>query len=83
MSAGTVLDVGSGAGFPGLPLAAFLPQVKVTLLEAVQRKAVFLREASRSWDNVEVRNERLEVVSGEWERLNALFSEVQKSAKAG
>jgi len=61
-----LLDVGSGAGFPGLPLAALWPATRVTLLESVQRKAVFLREVSRSWGNVEVRNERLEGLRGGW-----------------
>jgi 16S rRNA (guanine527-N7)-methyltransferase len=63
----TVLDVGSGAGFPGLPLAAYRPGLEVALLESVQRKAVFLREVSRSWTNVAVRNERLEGLSGHWD----------------
>lgn len=66
-TAGSVLDVGSGAGFPGLPLAAWLPDVRVTVLEAAQRKSVFLREVSRSWGSVEVRNERLEGLSGAWD----------------
>jgi 16S rRNA (guanine527-N7)-methyltransferase len=38
----TVLDVGSGAGFPGLPLALFLRDSEVTLLERSARKAAFL-----------------------------------------
>jgi 16S rRNA (guanine527-N7)-methyltransferase len=38
----TVLDVGSGAGFPGLPLALFLEDSSVTLLERSSRKAAFL-----------------------------------------
>jgi 16S rRNA (guanine527-N7)-methyltransferase len=63
----TILDVGSGAGFPGLPVAVAFAGAQVTLLESVQRKAVFLREVSRSWGNVEVRNERLEGLSGHWE----------------
>ena len=62
----TVLDVGSGPGFPGLPLAAWRIDLQVTLLESVQRKAVFLKEVSRSWPNVSVRNERLEGLSGAW-----------------
>jgi 16S rRNA (guanine527-N7)-methyltransferase len=38
----TVLDVGSGAGFPGLPLALFLEDSEVVLLERSARKAAFL-----------------------------------------
>jgi 16S rRNA (guanine527-N7)-methyltransferase len=40
---GAVIDVGSGGGSPGIPLAAALPEREVTLLEAEQRKCDFLR----------------------------------------
>jgi 16S rRNA (guanine527-N7)-methyltransferase len=40
---GPVIDVGSGGGSPGLPIAATLPQREVTLLEAEQRKCDFLQ----------------------------------------
>lgn len=43
----TVLDYGSGAGFPGLPVALLLPDVRVTLAESQGKKASFLREAVR------------------------------------
>ena len=43
-----VADVGSGAGFPGLALALYAPTAGVTLIEAQQRKATFLKEAARS-----------------------------------
>lgn len=41
----TVLDIGSGAGFPAIPLAVVRPDVQVAALEANHRKAVFLKEA--------------------------------------
>jgi 16S rRNA (guanine527-N7)-methyltransferase len=40
---GPLIDVGSGGGSPGIPLAAALPEREVTLLEAEQRKCDFLR----------------------------------------
>jgi 16S rRNA (guanine527-N7)-methyltransferase len=43
-----LLDFGSGAGFPGLPIQLLLPHVKVTLAESQTRKASFLREAVRT-----------------------------------
>ncbi len=43
----SILDMGSGAGFPGVPLAILRPDSRVTLLESHQRKAVFLRESTR------------------------------------
>jgi 16S rRNA (guanine527-N7)-methyltransferase len=44
---GPILDLGSGAGFPGLVLAILAGQNSVHLVEADQRKAAFLREAAR------------------------------------
>ena len=41
---GTVVDVGSGAGFPGLPVAMYCPTADVTLIEAQGKKAAFLNE---------------------------------------
>lgn len=40
-----IVDIGSGAGFPGLPLAIALPDAQVTLLESSSRKCRFLRDA--------------------------------------
>ena len=57
---GTVLDAGSGGGFPGIPLAILYPGSRIVLVEADQRKAVFLREASRALPNVSVECRRLE-----------------------
>ena len=44
----TLLDFGSGAGFPGLPIQLLLPQLRVTLAESQGKKASFLREAVRT-----------------------------------
>jgi 16S rRNA (guanine527-N7)-methyltransferase len=51
---GPVVDVGSGGGAPGLPLAAMLPAVSFVLLESAQRKCDFLLVAAAAFDNVEV-----------------------------
>lgn len=43
----TLLDFGSGAGFPGIPIALCRPEIQVTLGESQRRKAAFLREVIR------------------------------------
>ncbi len=43
----TLVDLGSGAGFPGLVVAALRPDLEVTLIESDARKAAFLAEAAR------------------------------------
>jgi 16S rRNA (guanine527-N7)-methyltransferase len=43
----TLLDFGSGAGFPGIPIAFGRPEISVTLAESQGKKAAFLREAVR------------------------------------
>jgi 16S rRNA (guanine(527)-N(7))-methyltransferase RsmG len=57
-----VADIGSGGGFPGLPVAVLRADCEVTLIESHQRKAVFLREASRGLANVKVMPKRVEEV---------------------
>ncbi len=46
--AATLADVGSGAGFPGLPMKLWATQLQVTLIESHQKKATFLREVIRA-----------------------------------
>lgn len=55
-----IVDVGSGAGFPGIPIAIVRPECAVALVESHKRKAVFLREASRNLQNVAVVTDRAE-----------------------
>jgi len=59
---GRLLDIGSGAGFPGLALKIAAPSLSVTLLEPTAKKRVFLKEVARvcSLAAVEVREEHLE-----------------------
>ncbi len=45
---GTLLDYGSGAGFPGIPIALCRPEIRVTLAESQGKKASFLREVVRT-----------------------------------
>jgi 16S rRNA (guanine527-N7)-methyltransferase len=56
----TIVDVGSGAGFPGLVLAALRPDAAVTLVESERRKADWLRTASAGSPNVRVVADRSE-----------------------
>lgn len=58
---GRILDFGSGAGYPGIPLAIALPEAQVCLLESSGKKCSFLREvaAALSLKNIQVFQERL------------------------
>jgi 16S rRNA (guanine527-N7)-methyltransferase len=47
-SSATLIDIGSGAGFPGLPIKIYAPEIEVTLIESNQKKATFLREVIRT-----------------------------------
>jgi 16S rRNA (guanine527-N7)-methyltransferase len=51
---GRLIDVGSGGGAPGIPLAAALPEREVTLLESNRRKCDFLGRWARELPNLEV-----------------------------
>ena len=59
-----VVDVGSGAGFPGIPLKIACPEIKLTLVESVGKKADFCRHVVRVLEmrGVEIVQERAEVI---------------------
>jgi len=59
---GTLVDVGSGGGFPGVPVKILSPATRVVLVEAVQKKAAFLKEVVRA-----VGMPGLEVFAGRFE----------------
>lgn len=71
----SIIDVGSGAGLPGIPLALALPQSRVTLLEANHKKATFLKQAviELGLGNVEVVCERVEAWQSQ-ERFEIVIS---------
>jgi 16S rRNA (guanine527-N7)-methyltransferase len=57
-----VADIGSGAGFPGVPLKLWAPQISLALIESNHKKATFLREVARclALTNVNIKNARAE-----------------------
>jgi 16S rRNA (guanine(527)-N(7))-methyltransferase RsmG len=60
-----VLDIGSGAGFPALPLKIWAPNIHLTLVESNHKKATFLREVTRALTltDIDVRTDRAELLA--------------------
>lgn len=71
---GTLLDFGSGAGFPGIPIALCRPEIAVTLAESQAKKSAFLREAVR------VLELKADVYAGRAENLSLQFDAVAMRA---
>ena len=69
-----ILDVGTGAGFPGLPLAIMLPEVQFTLLDSNSKKIRFIRQQIHllGLDNVQVIHSRVE--QSREERFDGIIS---------
>jgi 16S rRNA (guanine527-N7)-methyltransferase len=79
-----VIDVGSGGGLPGLPLAIAMPDARFTLLEATGKKAAFLEEtiAALGLRNARVVNERAEVAGQDHHEHRAHYDAVVARAVA-
>ena len=79
-----VIDVGSGGGLPGLPLAIAMPGARFTLLEATGKKAAFLDEtiAALGLRNARVVNERAEVAGQDHHEHRAHYDAVVARAVA-
>ena len=76
-NATTILDVGSGAGLPGIPLALALPQAQLTLLDSNQKKTAFLHQALIE---LQLRNAGVVCERAEKYQSNQLFSVVVSRA---
>jgi len=70
-SVSRVVDVGSGAGFPGLPIKIWAPEIRLTLIESNHKKATFLKEVVRT-----LALEGVEVFTGRAETFPASYAEV-------
>lgn len=66
-----VIDIGSGAGFPGLPLKLWAPAIHLTLIESNHKKATFLREVCRA-----LRLTDVDVLAGRAESFPAASAQV-------
>jgi 16S rRNA (guanine527-N7)-methyltransferase len=67
----SLADVGSGAGFPGLPIKLWAPHISLTLIESNHKKAAFLREVARALTltNVNIQNARAETLTATFDTV--------------
>ncbi len=83
-----VADIGSGAGFPGLPLALVRPDIEIALVEPSRKKCAFLRHMTRKLEtkNVEVLESRVEEIRDrrfDYIVTRALFSIAELAKRSG
>lgn len=79
VASGPLLDVGSGGGLPGIPLAIARPELSVSMVDTVQKKATFLQQASIELDlkNVAVHHARVEEMQGQYAQISSrAFAEI-------
>ena len=69
---GSLLDVGTGAGFPGLPLAIIKPEMEVTLVDGAGKKIRFIRHVARTLklNNIHPLHQRVEQMDGSQQFAN-------------
>ncbi len=76
---GPLLDVGSGGGLPGIPLAIARPELSVSMVDTVQKKATFLQQAAiqLGLKNVTVHHARVEQLAGQYAQISSrAFAEI-------
>ncbi len=71
MEGATVLDVGTGGGFPGIPLAIYYPQCRFTLIDSIGKKIRVVQEVANalSLDNVTALQIRAEQLDGSFDHI--------------
>lgn len=80
VNGGALLDVGSGGGLPGIPLAIARPQLSVRMVDTVQKKATFLQQAAiqLGLKNVAVDHARVEELGGQYAQISSrAFAELK------
>lgn len=76
---GALLDVGSGGGLPGIPLAIARPELSVSMVDTVQKKATFLQQAAieLSLKNIRAHHARVEEMQGQYAQISSrAFAEI-------
>jgi 16S rRNA (guanine527-N7)-methyltransferase len=81
---GNLLDIGSGGGFPGLPLKVFLPSLSVTLIDASRKKVSFLKHVIRTLklNHIEALHGRAEDLTRDPRYLNRFDGVVSRAVSS-